>query len=80
MAPAELGLVAYVRSDLVIDTEDRGFRKGSVAAVVARDPADLGSLLREGSPWRRIEPDMKSWLWTDDYSTILSAIAAKFIR
>ncbi|MDF2115859.1 fused MFS/spermidine synthase [Roseiarcaceae bacterium H3SJ34-1] len=74
---ADLGLVAYLRRDLAIPPDDPDFRTASVVAVLARDPAHLRGLLGENSRWRRLEPNMASWVWTDDYSTILRAIADK---
>jgi hypothetical protein len=74
---ADLGLVAYMRRDLAIPPDDPDFRTASVVAVLARDPVHLRGLLGENSQWRRLEPNMASWVWTDDYSTILRAIADK---
>ena len=75
---AELGLHAFVRRDQIIDKENTDMRTPSIVAVVTRDPSHAGALLREGGDWSRVRPDMKSRPWTDDYSTILTAIAAKW--
>jgi hypothetical protein len=74
---ADLGLVAYMRRDLAIPPDDPDFRTASVVAVLARDPAHLRGLLGENSQWWRLEPNRTNWAWTDDYSTILRAIADK---
>ncbi len=74
---ADLGLTVLVRRDTVIDPEKEDFRSPSVVAILARDPARLGALAGEKGRWKRVAPDMASWSWTDDYSTILKAISAK---
>lgn len=69
---ADLGLSTYVQQDFPADTSD--MRMASVVAVLTRDPAHLGSLLKAGTAWRKIAPNMASSPWTDDYSTILPAL------
>ena len=73
----ELGLVAYVRSDLAVGSDHPDFRAASKAVVLARDSAHVRALLGGSNAWHKIEPETKSWVWTDDYSTILSAIWTK---
>jgi hypothetical protein len=75
---ADLGLATFVRRNTVIDADNANLMTASVVALLARDPADLGALADEGGKWKRLEPDMASRPWTDDYSTILTAIAAKW--
>ena len=74
---ADLGLLAYGRKDMAIKSADHDLRSSSIAVVLAREPVALAGLTGEGTQWRRLEADMSSWVWTDDYSTILSAITAK---
>lgn len=76
---ADLGYVAYAKSDLDVAADDRDMRTPSVAVVVARAAVDLGRLTEPGGDWRRLQAD-DAPLWTDDYSTILTAILAKFRR
>lgn len=73
----ELGLYAYVRHDLAVAGNHPEFRSPSVVATIVRDPADVRGLLGSGSGWRRIETTSQAPLWTDDYSTVLTAILAK---
>jgi hypothetical protein len=73
---ADLGLVAYERSETNVSPDDRDLRMASDAVVLARREADLGPL-RNKRGWRRIQPDPAISAWTDDYSSILAAIVAK---
>jgi hypothetical protein len=73
---ADLGLVAYERSEINVSPDDRDMRMASDALVLARQEADLGPL-RNKRGWRSIQPDPAVRGWTDDYSSILTAIIAK---
>jgi hypothetical protein len=42
--------------------------------VLAREPADTGSVARN---WAPLQPDRSSALWTDDYSNILGIMLRK---
>jgi hypothetical protein len=75
-AAADLGLVAYIRRDSAVSPDDPDLRTASAAIILARREADLGPLLGR-SDWRKIEPDPRVRAWTDDYSSILTAIVAK---
>jgi hypothetical protein len=75
-AGADLGLVAYLRRDLNGSPMDPDLRTPSAALILARREADLGPLL-DKRDWRKIEPDPDIRAWTDDYSSILTAIVAK---
>ncbi|MGA2795540.1 MAG: hypothetical protein ABSE69_18870, partial [Roseiarcus sp.] len=75
-AAADLGLVAYIRRDSNVSPKDPDLRTASAAVVLARREADLGPLLGNRD-WRKIEPDPGIRGWTDDYSSILTAIVAK---
>jgi hypothetical protein len=74
---ADLGLVALVRRDQSVSPSDPEMRTPSAAIVLARREADFGPLL-QSSDWRKIEPDAATRPWTEDYSSILSAIIAKW--
>jgi len=76
---ADLGLSTYVRKDFPA-TAPSDMRSASIVAVLTRDPAHLGSLLKDGTIWEKIDPNMASSPWTDDYSTILPAIVAKMFK
>jgi spermidine synthase len=76
-AAADLGLQVYVKRDLAIGADDPEMRAASVVALLARDPSDLGPLVQRDAGWIRQAPDMARRPWTDDYSTILTALAAK---
>jgi hypothetical protein len=78
-AAADLGLVATIRRDLNVSPNDPDLRTASAAVVLARRDADLGPLLGNRD-WRKIEPDPGIRVWTDDYSSILTAIVAKLRR
>lgn len=71
---AEVGLVAYIYDDQSEEPRTERFRLRSVAMVLARNPADIGSLATD---WTRVEPDMARRPWTDDFSNILEAILDK---
>jgi hypothetical protein len=73
---ADLGLVAYERSEDNVSPNDRDMRMASEAVALARREADLGPL-RGKRGWREIQPDPAIRAWTDDYSSILAAIFAK---
>jgi hypothetical protein len=70
---ADLGLSTYVQQDFPM-AGALDMRMASVVAVLTRDPTHLGPLLGERTAWKKITPNMASWPWTDDYSTILPAI------
>lgn len=74
---AEHGLKSWMRVDDVPASARKDMRTGSMAMAMARQAAHLGPLTGDRK-WRRIRPDMKARPWTDDYSTILTAIADKF--
>lgn len=76
---ADLGLVTYVRNDVAISPDHPDLRTPSMAAVLARRSADLGPLLDHPDRWRKVEPDWSMRPWTDDYSTILTPLAAKWL-
>lgn len=71
-AAAEHGLVTYVRTK-GLDGPLGPARAGSIVAMVAREPADLGRLAADAA-WQRVEPDMRRRPWTDDFSNIVQAI------
>jgi hypothetical protein len=73
---ADLGLLAYKRRETNVSPYDRDMRLASDAVVLARREADFGPL-RDKPGWRQIQPDPAVRAWTDDYSSILAAIAAK---
>lgn len=73
---ADVGLTAYALDDESSEPRERRYRLRSVAVVLARDKADLGTLATSGA-WQRIEPDMTRRPWTDDFSNILEAILDK---
>ncbi len=75
---AELGLKALVRSDRNVAPDNPDFRSPSMVAAVVADPADLGAGALASGEWKLVAPDMASRPWTDDYSTILPAMAAKW--
>jgi hypothetical protein len=74
---ADLGLVARVRRDSSVSPRNPDMRTPSAAIVLARREEDFGPLLRD-SAWRKVEPDLAARPWTDDYSSILTAIIAKW--
>jgi hypothetical protein len=60
------------RDELIIDPADVG-KDPSQWAVMARDPADLGSLLEDAS-WPKLDRRASSEVWRDDFSNILGVI------
>ena len=69
-----LGLAAYLREDDSSGDLMRTLRANARLVVLARVPADTGSIARD---WTPLQPDRLSALWTDDYSNILGIMLRK---
>jgi len=69
-----LGLAAYLREDDSSGDLMRTLRANARLVVLARVPADTGSIARD---WTPLQPDRSSALWTDDYSNILGIMLRK---
>lgn len=70
----DAGMACYIEEDLGLSVADiQGGKFGSIWAVMARRPSDLGAMAGD-SRWVSVSswPDIK--LWTDDYSSILGII------
>ncbi len=76
---AEHGLVTYVVTDLPTGKENE-LASGSKVAVLARSKDDLQTLLNGDRTWTAVTPPASYPLWTDDRSTIFTALAAKWWR
>jgi hypothetical protein len=76
---AEHGLVTHVVQDRPIGKEDE-LAAASKVAVLARSKDDLKTLLDGGRNWTDVTPPASYPLWTDDRSTIFTALAAKWLR
>jgi len=74
---AEHGLVTYVALDLPPANKNE-LTSGSKVAVLARSRDDLRELLESERRWTAVTPPASYPLWTDDHSTILTALAAKW--
>ncbi|WP_053221147.1 fused MFS/spermidine synthase [Methylobacterium indicum] len=72
---AEFGLSTFVAREAFAFDPVR-FRAAGTVAVLARDPAHLGTLAADPA-WERIAPDRARRPWTDDFSNILQAMADK---
>jgi hypothetical protein len=70
---AEHGLVTYVLTDMGNEPVEKRFRTPAIVAVLARDPAHLGTLTSDPRA-RRVEPDMARRPWSDDFSNVVEAI------
>jgi hypothetical protein len=70
---ADAGLAGLSRDDLVISAEEQASGKnGSQWAIMGRSASDLGA--PAGDPrWLPLAPQPGTAVWTDDYSSILSA-------
>jgi len=75
----EHGLVTYVVMDRRAPDEGE-LRATSQVAVLARSPDDLRTLLSGDLNWTAVTPPATYPLWTDDRSTIFTALAAKWLR
>lgn len=73
---AEHKLLVYRRFDLVRTQVDDDMRATSIAVALARNPEHLGKIATS-KQWKKLTPNRSDSVWTDDYSTILTAIAAK---
>ncbi|HEU5098600.1 MAG TPA: hypothetical protein VFU22_06245, partial [Roseiflexaceae bacterium] len=70
---ADAGLAGLSRDDLVLSTEEQaGGKNGSQWAIMGRSAADLGAPAGD-SRWQPLQPQPATAIWTDDYSSILSA-------
>jgi hypothetical protein len=73
---ADAGLVAYQWSDEDDEDEDDSENPGKYASdwvVMARDPAKLADIVRDGE-WEKLTPDPKYPIWTDAYSNLLGIL------
>ncbi len=68
------GLTAFAQDqrDVSAAEEETG-KAPSTWVVVARSPADLGGLVTD-SRWRRLQPQPRPRVWTDDFSNPLSVM------
>ncbi len=76
---AEHGLVAYVCLDMPKANEN-DLALASKVMVLARSPQDLRLLLEQPERWTPLTPPPSYPIWTDDRSTIFTALAAKWLR
>jgi hypothetical protein len=76
---AEHGLVTYVVTDMPVAKEEE-LASASKVAVLARSKDDLRDLLNGDRTWTPVTPPATYPLWTDDRSTIFTALAAKWWR
>ena len=76
---AEYGLVAYLGAGEASRNEDE-LGAASKVMVLARSQDDMGKLLNGERAWRPVTPPASYPLWTDDRSTILTALAARWLR
>ena len=76
---AEHGLVTYVVTDLPAAAEEE-MASASKVAVLARSKDDLRDLLNGARNWTPVTPPATFPVWTDDRSTIFTALAAKWWR
>ncbi len=76
---AEHGLVTYVALDRPAANEAE-LASASKIAVLARSKEDLRMLLSGDRAWTAVIPPSTYPLWTDDRSTIFTALAAKWLR
>lgn len=74
---AEHGLVTYVRIGQG-GAEKTDLPAPSQVAVLARSREDLGALLEANGEWTAVSPPASYPVWTDDHSTILTALIAKW--
>jgi hypothetical protein len=68
------GLVAFLREDNSAGDLMTTFKANARLAVLAREPADTGSI---AGSWTPLRPDQSFALWTDDYSNILGVMLRK---
>ena len=74
---AEHGLVTYVTTDWPMGKEDE-LASASKVAVLARSKDDLRELLNGEGGWTALNPPASYPVWTDDSSTIFTALAARW--
>ena len=74
---AEHGLVTYVRMGEG-GTDKTAMPAPSMVAVLARSREDLRDLLDGDGEWTAVTPPASYPVWTDDRSTILTALIAKW--
>ena len=76
---AEHRLVSYVRLEYP-ELNENEVAQASKVIVLARAPDDLRALLQEAGRWTPVAPPASYPLWTDDRSTIFTALAAKWLK
>jgi hypothetical protein len=69
-----LGLAAFLREDDSAGDFLTTLKANARLVVLARDPADTGSVARN---WAPLQPDPSGAVWTDDYSNILGIMLRK---
>jgi hypothetical protein len=74
---AEHGLVTYVRMGQG-GSDKMDMPSPSQVAVLARSREDLRALLDGDAEWTAVTPPASYPVWTDDHSTILTALIAKW--
>jgi hypothetical protein len=73
----ELGLTAYEDRDLAVTEGADDMRTAATAVTLVRRPEDAAAL---GPSWKRIDVARDATLWTDDFSSILFPLLAKWRR
>ena len=76
----ELGIVAYENRDLAVDTSASDMRMPATAIALVRDAQDAEGLLKDKEGWMRLDVPRNAILWTDDFSSILFPLIAKWRR
>jgi hypothetical protein len=71
----QLNLFCVFRLDGEVNPDDDATRGKfrSLWAVLVRQPADLGPIIR-GQDWRVLPADLNRRPWTDDFSNIVSVL------
>lgn len=71
------GLASIVSDRASEESDDSSYLFTSTVIVAARSAEDFAGLAaREG--WSAGEPDPAQWVWTDDYTNVVGAIARKY--
>jgi hypothetical protein len=71
----EVGLVALIRRDQVLEGDDSG-RRSSNWVIMARDSRDLGTL-PSTDRWQSARGSSTARVWTDDYANVIALLVGR---
>jgi protein-L-isoaspartate O-methyltransferase len=71
------GMITRVNSGGDIDVADDDYKMVGTVTAVARSDEDFGAIAKS-EHWPVEQPDLKQWVWTDDYSNVVGSVMRKY--